>query len=71
MDITITHTRCTPQWSDLERVVAASLDCVGHFQRIARADGGHNYRLYGVYHCDFIPVSPPGAMVRVVVNIQL
>jgi len=54
MEITITHCRYTPSWDSLQTVIREATHChTGQLVRIARQDGGCNYRAPGTYELGF------------------
>ena len=54
MKITITNCRYTPKWDTLQTLLReATNEHAGQLTRIARADGGCDYRKPGVYNLSF------------------
>ncbi len=55
MKITIEGALFTPKWATLEKAVGQMLDLKdGRFVRIARNDGGVNYRAPGEYTIEYV-----------------
>jgi hypothetical protein len=54
MEITLTHCRYTPSWESLETIIRESTnEPKGSLMRIARKDGGCDYRAPGEYDLGF------------------
>lgn len=52
--ITIAGTKNTPEWEALQKLVHQTTGKPGKFTRIARKDGGIDYRGHGEYEITYI-----------------